>query len=334
MGLDMLNYRYILKKAAQLIITLLILTVLIFIISRLAPGDPLRSYFGEAVERMSPEQLGIARESLGLNDNMAVQYMRWLANALKGDFGISYKYRQDVLAVIGSVFINTALLTFSSLVLIFLLSCTLAVLCVMKEGSIIDTLISKAGVATGSIPVFFVALILIMIFSVNLGMLPSSGAYSYSGSGTISDRIPYLVLPVSSIIITHLWYCTHMIKSKLSDEIRKEYVLLCKVKGLSETRIILLHCMKNIMPAIVSMMAVFLPHLIGGTYVVEMVFSYPGLGRLGFESALYHDYNMLMVISLITGFFVTVCSMVSQVINEKLDPRMHHEENCGGGWFE
>lgn len=328
------NYRYILKKAAQLIITLFVLSALIFIISRLAPGDPLRSYFGEAVERMSPEQLDTARASLGLNDNMASQYIRWLVNALKGDFGISYKYRQDVLKVIDSVFINTALLTLLSFVLIFILSCMLAVFCVMREGAIIDALISKAGAASGSIPVFFVALMLIMIFSVNLGILPSSGAYSYSGSGDFSERIRHLALPVASIVITHLWYCTHMIKSKLSDEIRKEYVLLCRVKGLSEIRIILLHCMKNIMPAIVSMMAVFLPHLIGGTYVVEMVFSYPGLGKLGFESALYHDYNMLMVISLITGFFVTLCSMAAQGVNEKLDPRMLHEENCGGTWFE
>ena len=115
-------------------------------------------------------------------------------------------------------------------------------------------------------------------------------------------------------------------RNKLSDEVRKEYILLCKVKGLTQRQIIYKHCMKNIMPAVVSIMAIFLPHLLGGAYVVEMVFSYPGLGELGVESAQYHDYNMLMLVSLITGAVVILANMIAQVINEKLDPRFKYEE--------
>ncbi|WP_028829592.1 ABC transporter permease [Proteocatella sphenisci] len=330
----MLNLKYVFKKTFQLVITLLILSAVIFVISRLSPGDPLRSYFGDSMERMTPKQLNTARINLGLNDNIIVQYFRWLKNALKGNFGISYKYKQDVVAVIAKVYLNTLYLTVSSFIVIFTLAFLLAIICVINEGTILDRFINKMGIASSSIPVFFVALMLIMFFSVNTGILPSSGAYSYMGSEGFSDRLRHLILPVSSVVITHLWYCTHLIKSKLSDEIRKEYVLLCKVKGLSQIRIIFFHCMKNIMPAVVSVMAVFLPHLIGGSYVVEMVFSYPGLGMLGFESALYQDYNMLMVICLITGFTVVSASMIAQVINEKMDPRMKHDKIDGGKHFE
>ncbi len=330
----MSNSTYILKKFIELLITLFMLSIVVFVMSRMAPGDPHRAYFGEAVERMTPEQLEIARKSLGLEASMVVQYKEWLINALQGNFGVSYKYRQDAFSVIQNVFLNTFFLIGFSFGLILIFSCLLALFCVRNEGTRIERVINKIGIATGSIPVFFVALVLILVFSVELQLLPSSGAYTYSSKGAFYERIPYLILPVMSIVLTHLWYCTHMIKSKLSDEVRKEYVLLCKAKGLSEMHILVFHCMKNIMPAIVSIMAIFLPHLIGSTYIVEMVFSYPGLGRLGFESALYHDYNMLMLVSLLTGFIVIICSMLAQVIHEKLDPRMGDEELRGGTWFE
>lgn len=334
---------YICKKFAQLVLTLLVLSLVVFLVSRLAPGDPLRSFYGDAVERMSTEQQEAARERLGLNEGLLQQYINWISGAVQGDFGISFKYKQDVLDVIGQVWGNTFILTFICLVLILLLGMALAVFCVSHEGELIDRAICKIGVAVSSIPEFFAALVLVLIFSVNLGILPSGGVYSIGG-GSLSDRVVHLILPVSAIVITHLWYCAYLMRNKLSEEVRKEYVLLYRVKGVSRRRILWVHCMKNSMPAIVSMMAIFLPHLLGGAYIIEMVFSYPGLGRLGFESAKYHDYNLLMVISLLTGAAVILANMAAQIINEKLDARMeydrteHAEENrnsCpGGGSFE
>ena len=299
---------YILKKIGQLALTILVLSILVFLVSRLAPGDPLRAYYGESVEKMSVQQLDHARERLGLNDSLPVQYIRWAADALHGDFGISYIYK--------------LLLAGVSFLLIFVLGLLLAIFCVRHEGRAVDRMICKIGVAANSIPEFFVALILILLFSVTLGILPQSGAHALGGGETLR----HLVLPVSAIVISHLWYCAYLMRNKLSDEVRKEYILLCKVKGLTQNQIIYRHCLRNIMPAVVSIMAIFLPHLLGGAYVVEMVFSYPGLGELGVESAQYHDYNMLMLISLITGAAVVLANMIAQVINEKLDPRIKYEE--------
>lgn len=314
--------KYIGKKIGQLIVTIFVLSLIVFFVSRLAPGDPMKAYYGESIEKMSVQQLDEARERLGLNDSLVAQYVKWIDDALHGDFGISYIYKRPVLQVVGEVLPNTLLLAGTSFVLIFILGLLLAVFCVRHEGRLIDRIICKIGVASNSIPEFFMALILILIFAVNLGVLPLSGAVDLDGGGVLK----HLILPVAAIVASHLWYCAYLMRNKLSDEVRKEYILLCRVKGLTEKQIIWKHCIRNIMPAVVSIMAIFLPHLLGGAYVIEMVFSYPGLGQLGVESAQYHDYNMLMLISLITGTAVIIANMVAQVINEKLDPRFKHED--------
>ena len=316
--------KYAVKKAAQLVLSLIVLSLIVFFVSRLAPGDPLRAYYGEAVERMSVQQLEAAQERLGLNESLIVQYVNWATAALHGDFGISYQYKQPASGIIAQVFGNTMLLTGISFVLILVLGLLLAIFCVRHEGRTSDRIICKVGVAANSIPEFFISLLLVMIFSAGLGLLPHSGAVSIGGGG-FADRIVHLILPVTAIVVSHLWYCAYLMRNKLADEISKEYELLCKVKGLSEKQIIYRHCLRNIMTSVVSIMAIFLPHLLGGAYVVEIVFSYPGMGKLGVESAQYHDYNMLMLVTLITGAMVVAANIIAQIINEKLAPEITEE---------
>ena len=116
-----------------------------------------------------------------------------------------------------------------------------------------------------------------------------------------------------------------MVRNKILEEMREDYVLLAKVKGLKNNQIIYKHCLRNIAPSFITIMAVSVPHILAGTYVVEKVFSYPGIGTLIFESAKYHDYNMLMVLTLITGVLVLISNMIAQIINTKIDPRMKYE---------
>ena len=139
------------------------------------------------------------------------------------------------------------------------------------------------------------------------------------------DRIFHLILPVTVLVLEHLWYYTYMIRNKLIEETRQEYVLLCKAKGIPRKIIMKKQCMRNIMPSMLTIMAIAVPHILGGTYVVEMVFSYPGLGVLSFEAAKYQDYNMLMALCLITGVVVLVFNIAAQIINEFIDPRMSYE---------
>ena len=132
-------------------------------------------------------------------------------------------------------------------------------------------------------------------------------------------------MPMALVVLQHLWYDAYLIRNKLLEEIRADYVLLGKSKGLSKGRILFRHCLRNVMPSYISLMAVSVPHMLGGTYIVETVFSYPGIGQLSYESARFHDYNLLMVLCMMTGILVIFCNLVGQLINERIDPRIRAE---------
>ena len=230
------------------------------------------------------------------------------------------------MSVISPLIGNTLLLGIIAYVLVFALATILAVLCVLYEDRIIDRFICKLGTVFYYIPGFWLGVVLVLIFSVNLGWLPSSGAYDVGKNLDVGNRIQHLILPLFVMIASHLWYYAYMIRNKLLDEVRKDYVLLAKSKGCNRREIVWKHCLRNVAPTIVSIMAISIPHVTGGTVVVESVFNYPGIGNLAVESAKYHDYNLLMLDVLITGFVVFLGSFAAQTINEIIDPRMREME--------
>ena len=323
--------KVVLRKIFQCIIAIFILSLVVFYISRLSPGDPLKAYHGNAVERMSMEEKEKARDRLGLNEPIYIQYGKWLKNVAKGDFGISYKYKRDVTSVIKDVYKNTVILGGLAYILTFVGALIIGIFCAIHEDKLIDKIIMTIGNISSSIPSFWIALILILIFGVNLGVLPTSGAYSIGNESDIADRMIHLILPLVVLVIGHLWYYGYMVRNKILEEMREDYVLLAKVKGLTKRQVVYRHCLRNIMPSFITIMAISVPHILAGTYVIEQVFSYPGIGTLIFESAKYHDYNMLMVLSLITGIIVLISNMIAQIINIKIDPRMNYQ---GGETFE
>ena len=209
---------------------------------------------------------------------------------------------------------------------VFGLATVLAVFCVLHEERFLDRLICRIGTVFYYTPGFWLGVVLVLIFAVNLGWFPSSGAYDIGMKNHLGNRISHLVLPLFVMIASHLWYYAYMIRNKLLDEVRKDYVLLAKSKGCTRRQIVWKHCLRNVAPTIVSIMAISIPHVTGGTVVVESVFSYPGIGNLAVEAAKYHDYNLLMVDVLITGFAVFVSSFIAQTINEEIDPRMKEME--------
>lgn len=314
------------QKLLIFVLSVLLLSVITFYIARLAPGDPLVSYYGDRVEKMKPEERAWAEEKLGLNQPIHVQYLRWLQGALRGDFGISYKYKTDVLAVIGGRAVNTLILGGVAFVLIFSLALGLGILCAWFEDRWPDRILCKVGTVVSCIPEFWLSLVLILVFAVNLRWLPSSGAYSVGNSNDIGDRILHLLLPLTVAVLNHLWYYAYMIRNKLLEEIRAEYVLLAKSKGLNKRQVMFKHCLRNIIPSYLSIMAISVPHILGGTYIIETVFSYPGIGTLSYESARYQDYNLLMVLCILSGAIVILFNLAAQIINERIDPRMKENE--------
>lgn len=310
------------KKLLIFVVSIFLLSVIVFYIARLAPGDPLVSYYGERAEKMTAGERAWAEEKLGLHESITVQYGKWLGRAVRGDFGISYKYKMDVLEVIEGRVGNTLLLGGVGFVLIFVLALILGIWCAWNEERLIDRAICKIGTVTSCIPEFWLSLVLILIFAVELKVLPSSGAYTIGKENDLGDRILHLILPMTVVVLGHLWYYAYLIRNKLLEEVRTDYVLLAKSKGVTGKSVMFRHCVRNIIPTYLSIMAISVPHILGGTYIIETVFSYPGIGTLSYESARYQDYNLLMVICLLSGALVILCNMIAQTINERIDPRM------------
>ena len=260
------------KRLLSLLLSMFLLVTIVFYVSRLAPGDPLVSYYGDRVERMTPAERAWAEDRLGLNDPITVQYIRWLGRALQGDFGISYQYKMDAAEVIASRAGNTLVLGGAGFVLTFSLSLLLGVLCAWHEDGPLDRVLCKLGAAASCVPEFWLSLVFILVFSVTLRWLPSSGAYSIGGGG-LGDRLAHLALPVSVVVAGHLWYYAYMVRNRLLEEVRADYVLLAKAKGLTKGRVMFRHCLRSAIPSYLSLMAISVPHILGGTYIVEMVFS-------------------------------------------------------------
>ena len=310
------------KKLLIFVVSIFLLSVIVFYIARLAPGDPLVSYYGDRAEKMTAGERAWAEEKLGLHESIAVQYGKWLGRAVCGDFGISYKYKMDVLEVIEGRIGNTLLLGGVGFMLIFVLALLLGIRCAWNEERLIDRAICKIGTVTSCIPEFWLSLVLILIFAVKLKVFPSSGAYTIGKENDLGDRILHLILPMTVVVLGHLWYYAYLIRNKLLEEVRTDYVLLAKSKGVTGKSVMFRHCVRNIIPTYLSIMAISVPHILGGTYIIETVFSYPGIGTLSYESARYQDYNLLMVICLLSGALVILCNMIAQTINERIDPRM------------
>ena len=311
----------IVKKVLIFLVSVWLLSLAVFWMARLAPGDPLSAYYGERVEKMSVAEKADARTKLGLDEPLLEQYGVWLKNALHGDFGISYKYKQPVMEVIAQRVGNTLLLGGVGFVLTFVGALGLGLLCAWYEDRWVDKLLCRLGTVMSCIPEFWLSMILILIFCVSLRWLPSSGAYAIGRADDVGDRIVHLILPMAVVLAGHLWYYAYMVRSRLLEEVRSDYVLMGRATGLSRRRLLLRHCLPNSLPAYFSLMAISVPHVLGGTYIVETVFSYPGLGALSFESARYADYNLLMVLCILTGAVVILCSMIAQGINQRIDPR-------------
>lgn len=319
----------LIKKLLVLTVSLLILSLAVFYAARLAPGDPLVSWYGERAERLTPEERTAAEARLGLDQPIYIQYVHWLQNALHGDFGLSFKYKTGALEVIRGRVGNTLLLGGLGFVLIFSLALGLGLLCAWQEDRPLDKLLCKLGTVTSCIPEFWLSLLLILLFAVFLRVLPSSGAWSVGGGGA-ADRARHLVLPLTVVVTGHLWYYAYMLRNRLLEEVRADYVLLARSEGLARRRVMLRHCLRNALPSYLSLMAISVPHIMGGTYIVETVFSYPGIGTLAYESARYQDYNLLMVLCLLSGGVVILSNMLAQAVSERIDPRVRAREAMDG----
>lgn len=313
--------RYVVRRAIQSIFLLLAITFIGFMLMRLAPGGPVQFYEDP---RVTPERIKELEASLGLDQPLVVQYVKWLGAIVQGDFGRSYVSRRPVLDMIAERLPATVLLSGSSMILGFLVGIPLGIYAALKRGSWFDSSVRFFTVAGNAIPHWWLALVLIIFFSSTLRILPSGGMYTL-GNGSIPDRLWHLILPAGLSALGAWLTLSQFLRSEILEVLRADYVTTARAKGLRERLVMIRHVLRNALLPVVTMMGGALAGLISGAVLFEYVFSWPGMGRLAVESVFKRDYPLLMALLIISSTLVILGNLIADVVYSVVDPRVRLE---------
>jgi peptide/nickel transport system permease protein len=310
---------FLLRRFGQAVLLLFIVSMIGFAILHLAPGGPLSQF--AAGGDMSQEDLDRIAEQLGLNRALPIQYAEWLWRMLAGDWGRSYRDGQPVLHIIGSHIGATLELMLTSTLLAMLIGAWIGILGAIRRYSLFDSLATIGAMIALSIPTFWFGLVVIYVFSVGLGWLPSGNRYTI-GDGSLLNQIHHLIGPVMvlALVSTAVW--SRYMRSSMLEVINQDYVRTARAKGLDETRVVTRHVLRNALLPMVTLIGLQAGTMLGGSVVVESVFSLPGLGRLAYESVVQRDLNTLLGIVFVSALLVIVVNFVVDLLYARLDPRI------------
>jgi peptide/nickel transport system permease protein len=310
--------RITLQRATQGVIVLLLVSAITFLLVNLAPGGP------GALMRMdvTPEQREALARRLGLDQPLLVRYAQWLGGAVRADFGISLSSNEPVAQRIAQRLPNTLLLAVSALLVSTLVGIPMGVFAALRRSTLPDFVIALFSVMGVSIPAFWLGIILILILSVNLGWLPSSGMATTGSEGDVVDRVKHLLMPALVLSTTVLPYVVRFTRSALLDVLHQDYVRTATAKGLARLNVVYGHALRNALVPVVSIIGTLVPRLVGGAVVTEAVFGWPGMGRLAVEAANGRDYPLIVAITVVIAAVVVVSSLVVDLAYTWLDPRI------------
>lgn len=320
--------RYTARRLLQAVPILLGIVTLTFLLLHLAPGDPATAYFNPNV---SPEIIERMRENLGLNLPLHEQYLRWLRSFFTGDFGYSFGQHRPVAQVIADALPNTLVLSAVSLLLIFVLGCAVGALQAVRQYSALDIATTFVSLFIYSMPGFWLGLMLILLFSSpavpEVLRLPISGVTSIdyefmAPAQRLLDRARHLVLPSFALGIASAAGVSRYMRGAMLEVLSQDYIRTARAKGLPETAVILRHALRNALIPIVSLLGLYLPLLFGGSIVIEVVFSWPGMGRALYNAILARDYPVVMACTFLFGVLVVFANLVADLLYAVVDPRI------------
>lgn len=319
---------YVFRRLLQTIPLLLVISALIFTLLYLMPGDPLYRML-EGIPNLRPADYDRLRKLYGFDDPIYVQYGKWLFQLLQLNPGYSREYGQPVFDIILPALKNTLVLTIAAVVLGKLIAITLGIFSAVRQYSIGDYVLTATTFVAYSVPAFWLGLMLIILFSVKLGWLPTSGiANSELEPGSwaaTADWLKHLILPVAVLAISEIIQVQRFMRSSLLEVLRQDYLTTARAKGLSERVVIGRHALKNALIPVVTIIAVTMPRVVGGSTVVETVFAYPGMGRLLYTSIMGNDYVVAMTVVMIIAVTVVFFNLLADVIYGWLDPRIRYQ---------
>ena len=313
--------RYIVKRILQMIPVIILVSIFSFMIIHFAPGDPINMYIRQDMTQQEIDEL---RVDLGLDGTIAEQYLAWLSNICRGNWGNSLINHQPVAKQIFEKLPATLLLMGTSFVLSILMSIPLGLVSGMKKNKAADQFISIFAYIGISIPAFWLALMLIIIFSLNLHWLPSNGMRTV-GSNSVLDILWRLILPGIVLSVGNTAVFTRYIRSNTITQLEEEYVLTAKAKGVSKRRIMTGHVLKNCLLPIITIAGMNLASLVTGSFIIESVFGWPGMGTLGMSAINSRDYPMIMGFTMLSCVILIIGNFIADLLYGVADPRIKQE---------
>lgn len=312
-------WRYIGKRLLLLIPVLLGLSVIVFLIMALIPGEPAQAILGAYA---TPENVARLNAQLGLDQPLPVQYITWLGNILQGDFGRSFTQNRPVLDILSERFGATMILAGTALVLCSLLGLLAGIISASRQYGLADKAITVIVLIGISMPAFWLGLILIMFFAVDLRWLPASGMYSIYGGGDLPDLIRHLILPASTLAFIATGVIARLTRASMLEVLRQDYIRTARAKGLNERRVIYRHAFKAALVSIVPVIGIQAGFVLGGAVYVETVFQWPGIGSMLVNAISTRDLLLVQGGVLIVAAAYVLFNLAADVVQFILDPRV------------
>lgn len=312
---------YVLRRLVQGVVVLAVVSVVIFAIIHSAPGGPALLNNPDVDPAMAQEM----RQALGLDDPLVVQYGRWLRNALQGNLGKSYQHSLPTTRMLADRIPSTLLLSGVALLIAIALAVPLGTVSAVYRYSWLDyvsTIVAFAGV---SVPIFWLAILMIIVFSVQLGWLPSAGMVTVGVPFSLGDLLRHLVMPAVVLATFPLAQLTRYVRASMVDVLAQDYVRTARAKGLPERSTLGRHALRNALIPMVTVLGVLTPRLLGGAVITETIFAWPGLGRLAVDAAVTRDYPVIMGVTLLVSAMVIVCNLATDLLYGVIDPRLTAE---------
>lgn len=314
--------KFIVRRLVQAIPTIFGIMLITFLLTRLSPSDPVTLMVGPSPDITAADREAL-RESLGLNDPLPVQFVRWSIDVVQLDFGDSFYYHRPVLRLIGERIPNSLQLSLAGLSVSLLIGVPLGVIAALRRGRPEDHVIRVLTVLLNSIPSFFLGLLFILFLSVRLRLFPVGSMNTVGEDCTLCwDRLRHMVGPVLLIAAGGIAIFPRFLRTEMLEILSQDYIRTARAKGLRERVVIVRHALRNVLVLVVSLFGGILTIVVGGSVVVEQVFNWPGLGRLIFEAANAKDYPLLQASVLIGSFLLVLSYILRDIAYAWVDPRI------------
>lgn len=312
--------KYIIKRLLLIIPIVIAISVLVFMVIKLIPGDPVTIMFGR---NPNPEQMERVRSLYGLDKPLAQQYFTWFGNILKGNWGNSIQLNEPVLDSIMERLPRTAALCIAGIVVALIIAIPSGIACAKKHNSTTDVAITSMNLLFISVPGFWFGILLILLFSVKLHILPTSGYVEPAAD--FSGWVKCMIMPTIATAATFFASLSRLMRSSMLEVLQQDYISLARIKGNSDRRVYYVHALRNSLIPVITAVGLQIGYLMGGTVVIEKVFSYPGMGLLLLTAINQRDYPLIQGILLVFAIIIVIVNLATDITYRLIDPKIRFD---------